>query len=239
VPASPDLHGILVLDKPLGWTSMKAVAVVRRRACGVRTGHAGTLDPLATGVLVLALGRATRCIDRLMATEKRYRTTVDLSAFTTTDDREGEHSEVEVRTPPTQAALESVLGQFVGIIQQRPPVYSAMKVGGRRAHRLARAGRAVELSPRPVLVHELRCLGYEWPQAELEIHSGKGFYVRSLARDLGTALGTGGHCASLRRTAVGPFEEGQARSVESLAERLGPEDLTPIERALELLGPAR
>lgn len=223
--APSDLSGILVLDKPLGWSSMKAVAVVRRRAGGVRTGHAGTLDPLATGVLVMALGRATRLIEQLMATEKGYRTTVDLGAFTTTDDREGERTEVPVSAPPTREAIDAAIQRFVGTIQQRPPAFSAMKVNGRRAYQLARRGREVELAPRPVQVHALRCTRYEWPEVELEIRSGKGFYVRSLARDLGVALGTGGHCASLRRTAVGDFDESMAWSVEALPERLGPEHL--------------
>jgi tRNA pseudouridine55 synthase len=236
VPTTPDLHGILVFDKPLGWSSMKAVAAVRRRAGGVRTGHAGTLDPLATGVLVLALGRATRFIEHLMDTEKRYRTIVDLSAFTTTDDLEGARTDITVSSPPTHAALNEVLRRFVGTIQQRPPAFSAMKVGGRRAYRLARAGREVDLPPRPVVVRELRCLRYEWPNAELDIRSGKGFYVRSLARELGQALGTGGHCATLRRTAVGPFDEKRATTVQSLPERLACADLLPIEEALALLG---
>lgn len=224
--------GILVFDKPLGWSSMKAVAVVRRRAGGVRTGHAGTLDPLATGVLVIALGQATRQIERLMATEKRYQTTVDLSAFTSTDDREGDRTEIAVATPPTRADVDLALGRFLGTIQQRPPAYSAMKVGGRRAYQLARKGREVELPPRPVVVHELRCTRYLWPEVDLEIRSGKGFYVRSLARDLGLVLGTGGHCASLRRTAVGPFDESMAWSIERLPERIGQEHLMQAEDLL-------
>ena len=234
MPAPPDPCGILVFDKPLGWSSMKAVAVVRRRAGGVRTGHAGTLDPLATGVLVMALGRATRLIERLMATEKRYQTTVDLSAFTTTDDREGERTEDAVATPPTRADVDHALGRFLGTIQQRPPAYSAMKVGGRRAYQLARKGRDVELQARPVLVHELRCTRYAWPEVDLEIRSGKGFYVRSLARDLGLALGTGGHCATLRRTAVGPFDESMAWTEARLPERIGQEHLLPAERLIDL-----
>lgn len=214
---------------------MKAVAEVRRRAGGARTGHAGTLDPLATGVLVIAIGAATRSIERLMDTEKGYRTTVDLSAFTTTDDREGAREEVPVGRAPSRDDVDAALRRFIGPIQQRPPNFSAMKIAGRRAYRLARAGREVELAPRPVMVHDLRCLRYEWPEVELEIRSGKGFYVRSLARDLGRALGTGGHCATLRRTAVGPFEESMARRVDELPARLDQHDLIALDAALAMI----
>jgi tRNA pseudouridine55 synthase len=234
--SAADFSGILVLDKPLGLTSMTAVAAVRRRAGGVRTGHAGTLDPLATGVLVLALGRATRSIERLMATEKRYRTEIDLTAFTTTDDREGERTEVAVAAPPDEAAVRAALARFTGTIQQRPPAFSAMKVGGRRAYAAARKGTPMELAPRPVRVDAIEPVAYRWPLVTLDIRCGKGFYVRSLARDLGVALGTGGHCASIRRTAVGPFTLDEARPLDALPQRLATGDLLPLEAALARLG---
>ena len=234
--SAADFSGILVLDKPLGLTSMTAVAAVRRRAGGVRTGHAGTLDPLATGVLVLALGRATRSIERLMATEKRYRTEIDLTAFTTTDDREGERTEVAVAAPPDEAAVRAALARFMGTIQQRPPAFSAMKVGGRRAYAAARKGTPMELAPRPVRVDAIEPVAYRWPLVTLDIRCGKGFYVRSLARDLGVALGTGGHCASIRRTAVGPFTLDEARPLDALPQRLATGDLLPLEAALARLG---
>ena len=228
------LAGILVVDKPEGWSSFGVVARVRRAARGAKTGHAGTLDPLATGVLVLALGPATRSIERLMATDKRYRTVVDLSAFTTTDDREGERTEVAA-SPPERAAVEAVLARFRGVIQQEPPAFSAMKVGGVRAYRLARDGAPPVLPPRPVRIDRLELLRYEWPLAELEVHCGKGTYIRSLARDLGKALGTGGHCASLRRTAVGPFDESMAKPLADLPAQLGASDLVPLAEALRMV----
>jgi tRNA pseudouridine55 synthase len=231
----PAPGGILVVDKPEGITSFGVVARVRRRAGGLRTGHAGTLDPLASGVLVLALGRATKAIDRLMATDKRYRTTVDLSAFTTTDDREGERSEVAVESVPRLEDVEMALASLRGVVQQRPPAFSAMKVGGRRAYALARAGTPPELPPRPVRIHAIEIRRYAFPLVELEIHCGKGTYIRSIARDLGIALGTGGHCATLRRTAVGPFTETMAVALDQLPEEIGPADLIPLERALALV----
>ena len=231
-----DFSGILVLDKPLGLTSMTAVAAVRRRAGGIRTGHAGTLDPLATGVLVMALGRATRSIERLMATDKRYRTEIDLTAFTATDDREGDRTEVEVTTPPDEATVRAALVRFTGTIQQRPPAFSAMKVGGRRAYAAARKGTPMELAPRPVRVDAIELVTYRWPAVTLDIRCGKGFYVRSLARDLGVALGTGGHCASIRRTAVGPFTLDEARPLDALPQRLAAADLLSLEAALARLG---
>jgi tRNA pseudouridine55 synthase len=223
----PPLHGILALDKPLGFSSMKAVAIVRRRAGGTRTGHAGTLDPLATGVLVLALGKCTKEIDRLMATEKRYLTTIDLTAFTTTDDTEGERTEVALCAPgaradaPTRAEVEALLAaRFTGTVMQRPPAFSAMKVGGRRAYALARKGEAPELAARPVQIHSIEVTGYEWPLLSLDIHCGKGTYVRSIARELGQALGTGGHCTMIRRTMVGAYGVDRAVAMDALPEAI-------------------
>lgn len=230
-------EGILIVDKPLGMSSFGVVARVRRRAGGVRTGHAGTLDPLATGVLVLALGKATKSIDRLMATDKRYRTIIDLSAFTSTDDREGERTEVAVAAPPSNDEVASAVARFVGTIQQRPPAFSAMKVGGRRAYALARDGAPPELPPRPVRVDAIEVLRYAWPELEIDIRCGKGTYIRSLARDIGVALGTGGHCATLRRTAVGPFTEEMSVPLDRLPERIDSDDLVPVERALALVAP--
>ena len=228
--------GVLVLDKPVGLSSMAAVAVVRGKAGGGRTGHAGTLDPLASGVLVIGLGRATKCLGRFMATDKRYRTVVDLSAFSTTDDLEGERVEVEVEKPPTESEVRSVLEKFVGTIDQRPPDRSAVKIGGRRAYALSRQGQSVEIPPRPVVVHGITVVSYEWPLLELAVHCGKGTYIRSLARDIGETLGTGGHCRSLRRVAVGPFTEAETRTLESLPEPLTEEDLIAIEEALVMVG---
>jgi tRNA pseudouridine55 synthase len=234
-PDPSRLDGVLVVDKPIGMSSFGVVARVRRRAHGARTGHAGTLDPLATGILVLALGKATKTIDRLMGTDKRYRTIVDLSAFTTTDDREGERTEVTVSEAPTASRVRAAVAGFVGTIEQRPPAFSAMKVGGRRAYALARSGAPPELPPRPVHVHGIDILRYSWPELELDIHCGKGTYIRSMARDIGVALGTGGHCAALRRTAVGPFDERLALALDAVPDPLEARHLIPVDEALAIL----
>ncbi len=213
---------------------MQAVAAVRYRAGRAKTGHAGTLDPLATGVLVLALGRpATKTIPSLMGTDKRYGTVIDLSAFTATDDAEGELEPVDVSAPPTQATIEAALDQFRGEFLQRPPNFSAIKVGGRRSYKEARAGREVALVPRPVSVFELSIVRYAWPLLELEINCAKGFYVRSLARELGVALGTGGYCQSIRRLAVGPFTIDEAITLDDVPDPLTTAHLIPVDVALQ------
>lgn len=218
-------------------SSARAGEIVRRRAQFAKTGHAGTLDPLATGVLVFGLGRGTKAVPALMATEKGYVTEVDLSAFTRGDDREGERREVEVAVPPTRAEVEAALRRFEGEIDQRPPAFSAMVVEGRRAYRIARKDDTFELPPRKVLVHDIRLLEYAWPIAKVELRCGKGFYVRSLARDLGLALGTGGHVASLRRTAVGPFTLALAKRLDELPQVIDMSCLVPVAEALVMVTP--
>ncbi|MCA9294333.1 MAG: tRNA pseudouridine(55) synthase TruB [Phycisphaerales bacterium] len=228
----PDLNGILVIDKPLGMTSARVCAQVRGLTRGAKVGHAGTLDPLATGVLVLCLGKATKAIDRIMATEKRYTATIDLAAFSTTDDREGERLPVDVGTPPLRAQIEQVLQtQFVGEIEQQPPAFSALWVDGRRAYTLAREGKAPVLDARPVMIHAIEIVRYAWPELEFDIRCGKGTYIRSIARDLGRALGTGGMLSALRRTAVGGYTQAQARFPEDLPTPFMPEELLPVPGA--------
>jgi tRNA pseudouridine55 synthase len=210
---------------------MDACRVVKRRLIAggalkkVKVGHGGTLDPLATGLLVILIGKATKLCDLVMAGAKSYTADVDLSAFTATDDAEGERQEVAVTTPPTRAMVEAMLPRFTGVIQQRPPAFSAMKVGGQRAYKLARKGRAVLLVERPVRIDAIRVLAYEWPRLALEIDCGKGTYIRSLARDLGAALGVGGHLAGLRRTRIGRFSIDRARSMDALPDTLTQADL--------------
>jgi tRNA pseudouridine55 synthase len=225
--APPDLHGILVIDKPLGMTSMRVVERVRYRAAKARTGHAGTLDPLATGVLVVAIGRATKSIDRLMAGEKRYETVIDLSAFTTTDDGEGERTEV-ASVPPSPESIREACATWVGEVMQRPPAFSAIKVQGRRSYDLARSGEARELAARPVSIHGIEIDAYDFPLLSLRVHCGKGTYIRSLARDLGSALGTGGHCRSIRRTQVGIYDIGQAIRMDDLPDVIVQGMLRPL-----------
>lgn len=230
--ASPT--GFLVVDKPEGISSMGAVAAVKRRFRRfgrIRAGHGGTLDPLATGVLVVGVGAATKLLERVVSAEKEYRTLVDLSAFTTTDDREGERTEIAVPSPPAEASVLAALEPFRGEVRQRPPAFSAIKIGGRRAYRLARSGEALEMPERIVRIDRIDLIAYRWPFAELRIACGKGTYIRSIARDLGTSLGTGGHCASLRRTLVGVFSEAMARRLDDLPEALEPSDLLSIELA--------
>lgn len=224
-----DLYGLLVVDKPLGCSSMDVVRRVRRAGGGVKTGHAGTLDPLATGVLICCLGRATRAVQGLMDLTKVYLAQVDLSAFTATDDREGDREQVAVNRPPDRSVVSGVLGAFEGFIQQKPPAYSAVHVQGQRAYRLARRGQAVSIPSRTVRIDGIDLLHYEWPLVTLRVTCGKGTYIRSLARDLGSALGTGGHLASLQRCSIGPYDLTAAVTMDHL-------DQHPLRQA-DLLSP--
>lgn len=225
--ASPPV-GLLVVDKPIGPSSMDVVRVVRR-ACGVKkVGHAGTLDPLASGVVVCLVGRAaTRLCDRLMAQPKVYQTTIDLAAFTDTDDAEAPPQPVAVDAPPDAAQVDRALGQFVGTIEQTPPAYSAVHVNGQRAYRLARKGERVDLPARIVRIEAIDRLAYDWPLLQLRITCGKGVYIRSLARQIGQALDTGGHLRALRRLAVGQFTVDQAVHLDRI-NRLGQADLIDL-----------
>lgn len=222
------MAGILVVDKPVGWSSMDVVRRVRSAAGWVKTGHAGSLDPLATGVVVCCVGAATRYVEKIMGMPKVYATQIDLSAFTETDDAEGARQDVDVSEPPDEEMVRRVLPDFIGDIQQVPPRYSAVHVKGQRAYKMARRGQEVELEARTVHVESIDLLAYQFPRLALEIRCGRGTYVRSMARDLGRALGTGGFLAGLRRTAVGPYD--LARAVDE--KRLE----TPITQA-DLLAP--
>ena len=224
------LHGILVIDKPLGMTSMRAVERVRRALGGAKAGHAGTLDPLATGVLIVAIGRATKQIPFLMGLEKRYETEIDLSATTATLDTEGERVPATLRgAPPSRDDVLRALESFRGTFPQAPPAFSAVKIAGRRAYDLARTGASVEPEARPVTVHEIELLSYAWPEARLAIRCAKGFYVRSLARDLALKLGTLGHCLSIRRTAIGPYDLSSAMPLK--------DDPQGLERSIRPFAP--
>ena len=230
------LHGWLVIDKPEGITSARAVALIRR-ATGAKTGHAGTLDPLATGVLPLALGEATKTVRFAAAGHKRYRFRIRWGVARETDDREGAIT-AESSVRPDIAAIEAALPRFTGILQQRPPAYSAIKIAGRRAYALARAGRPPDLPPRRIEIAELCLSGMPDPDhADFVAVVGEGTYIRSLARDLAEALGTLGHVVELRRLAVGRFTETQAISLDS-AVALGHSlaasgHLLPIETVLD------
>jgi len=226
----PNLSGVLVIDKPRGPTSMSMVNLVRRRASEsrenrVRTGHAGTLDPLATGVLVLGLGKMTKRLGELTLTNKRYTTVIDLSATTAGHDDESPREEVQVSNPPDRQTINKTLETFHGTILQRPPIFSAVKVDGHRAYAIARKGKEVVIKPREVEVFDISLLEYSWPILTIEIACAKGFYVRSLARDLGEKLGTGGYCKEIRRTEVGPFTLEHAHVLENLPEEITQEIL--------------
>lgn len=227
----PDLSGVLVVDKPLGVSSAHVCAVVRRATGGAKVGHAGTLDPLATGVLVLCLGDATRAVELIMQGEKTYLAEVDLAHFSPTDDLEGAAEPVTIAAPPSLERVRAALGSFVGEIEQRPPVYSAAHVGGERAYKTARrAERAGETAPerppaRRVRIHDIELVEHEWPRLVVRVRSGKGVYIRSLARDLGNALGTGGRLLSLRRLSVGPYGVDAARTLEAIRVGVVSEDL--------------
>ena len=210
------IHGWLILDKPLGMTSTQAVTVVRRALDAAKAGHGGTLDPLATGVLPIALGEATKTVSHVMDGAKTYRFTVRWGEARDTDDAEGEVVATSAHRP-SEVEIRAVLPEFVGTVSQVPPIFSAIKVGGERAYDLARAKTAIELAPRPVRIDRLELIGRpDTERAEFEARSGKGAYMRSLARDLALRLGTVGHIAALRRTAAGPFTEAQAISLETL-----------------------
>ena len=210
-----DVHGWIALDKPLGMTSTHAVAVVRRLLNAKKAGHAGTLDPLASGLLPLAFGEATKTVPYVVDGEKAYRFTVTFGVETDTDDAEGRFvSQSEAR--PSEQQIVAALPKFTGAITQVPPRYSAIKIDGERAYDLARGGEAVELQPRIVEIHTLILLSFDGQSAVLEAECGKGTYVRAIARDLGRALGCFGYVTALRRTRVGPFTEADAVTLPSL-----------------------
>jgi tRNA pseudouridine55 synthase len=213
-----DVNGWLVLDKPVGMTSTHAVAVVRRRFAAKRAGHAGTLDPLASGCLPIALGEATKTVPFVMDGRKTYHFTVRWGEERDTDDAEGRVVASSAERPQADA-IRALLPRFTGTIAQVPPRFSALKIEGERAYDLARDGEVVELAPRPVEIHRLELVATPDPEhAVLAAECGKGTYVRALARDMGRALGCLGHVAALRRTCVGPFTEDCAVKLDALPE---------------------
>jgi tRNA pseudouridine55 synthase len=213
------VHGFLNIDKPTGITSHDVVARVRRVVHQKRVGHAGTLDPAATGVLVVALGTATRLIEYVQeATSKRYLATVELGATTTTDDAAGEVLATSAVPELDRGALERLLDQFRGATMQVPPMYAALHHEGRRLHELAREGIVVERPARPVVIERLRLVEWRSPHLVLDIMCSKGTYIRALARDIGSMLGCGAHLNALRRTAVGEFRIETATPLSALEE---------------------
>ncbi len=226
------LTGVLLIDKEPGWTSHDVVARARRLTGQRRIGHTGALDPMATGLLVLCLGRATRLVEYMMPGEKAYEGEIALGQETDTDDAEGQPT----RSAPVPAGvidLDAIARRFTGEIMQTPPAFSAVKVEGQRAYALARKGESPELQPRPVNVTALRLERIAPDRLRVDVRCGAGMYVRSLARDIGRAVGCGAHLASLRRTGSGPFHVRDAVPVEALGAFAGAGKLEEVVRAAD------
>jgi len=214
----PVVHGWLVLDKPLGLTSTQALGKARRFVGGKKVGHGGTLDPLASGILPLAFGEATKLIPYVMDGEKEYVFTATWGEARTTDDAEGEVS-AKSSVRPREEEILSAMQSFIGLITQTPPIYSAIKIDGERAYDLARDGQTPEMTPRQVRIYEFDLVKViDRNQASFRVVCGKGTYIRALARDLAELLGTCGYVSALRRTRVGPFDLSKAISLEKLEE---------------------
>jgi tRNA pseudouridine55 synthase len=211
------MFGLLNVDKPAGLTSRDVVNRVQRLVRPHKVGHAGTLDPLATGVLVVALGPATRLVEYVQQMPKTYQATFLLGRTSDTEDVEGTIVELSDPAVPTLAEIEAAIPRLLGTIEQQPPAYSALKVAGQRAYTLARRGDVVELSPRSVEVHSIEVVRYEYPELELLVRCGSGTYIRSLGRDLAVALGTGAVMSALRRLAIGSFTTTDAVPCDDLS----------------------
>lgn len=229
------VSGLVVVDKAAGMTSHDVVARVRRLAGTRKVGHAGTLDPMATGVLVLGINRATRLLGHLMLTQKGYDATILLGASTTTDDAEGEVTSTADVDGVTEDAIRAALAGFVGEIDQVPTAVSAIKVDGKRAYQRVRDGEQVELKARRVTIHELTVTEVRGAEVDISVRCSSGTYIRAIARDLGTELGVGGHLTALRRTAVGSFDLDTAHTLEQLAEDVA---LVPIAEAARATFPS-
>ncbi|MFG1702282.1 tRNA pseudouridine(55) synthase TruB [Nonomuraea sp. M3C6] len=232
--------GLIIVDKPGDWTSHDVVAKMRRIAGTRRVGHAGTLDPMATGVLVIGVEKATRLLGHLALTEKVYEATIRLGVSTNTDDAEGEVTATASAAGVTAAEIHKGIAALTGEIMQVPPQVSAIKVNGQRAYKRARAGEEVALPARPVTVRSFEVLdirpGHDVVDVDAVVTCSSGTYIRALARDLGAALGVGGHLTRLRRTRVGPYDLSLARSIEQLAEECV---ILPIGEAVAAAFPSR
>jgi tRNA pseudouridine55 synthase len=234
------IAGLVVVDKPAGWTSHDVVGKLRRLAGTRRVGHAGTLDPMATGVLVVGIEKATRLLGHLALSRKAYDATIRLGRSTDTDDAEGEITSTASAAGVGDDELRTAIRALTGRLQQVPPQVSAIKVGGKRAYKRARAGEELELAARPVTVDEFAVRAVrrsgELIDVDASITCSSGTYIRALARDLGAALGTGGHLTALRRTRVGPYDLSMARTIEQLTERL---EVVPLADAVAAAFPRR
>lgn len=232
--------GLIIVDKPAEWTSHDVVAKLRRFAGTRRVGHAGTLDPMATGVLVVGVEKATRLLGHLALTEKVYDATIRLGVSTNTDDAQGQVIAEAAAAAVTAERVRAGVAALTGEIMQIPPQVSAIKVDGQRAYKLARAGENVELAARPVTIHAFEITGIrhqdEVVDVDATVRCSSGTYIRGLARDLGAGLGVGGHLTALRRTRVGPYDLSRASTIEQLAERCA---VLPIGEAVAAAFPRR
>ncbi|GGH89402.1 tRNA pseudouridine(55) synthase TruB [Arthrobacter liuii] len=232
------LSGLVIVDKPQGWTSHDVVGRMRRLAGTRKVGHAGTLDPMATGVLVLGINKATRLLTYIVGTSKTYTATIRLGQSTVTDDAEGEVTATASAAGVTDEMIYDAVAALTGEIQQVPSSVSAIKVNGERAYARVRSGEDVKLAARPVTIHRFEVHGVRRDAAagivdlDVTVECSSGTYIRALARDLGNALGVGGHLTALRRTQVGPYSLDQARTLEQLAEELNVLDMALAARAL-------
>ena len=238
-----EMNGILVIDKPGGMTSRDVVNRVQRWfPRRTKIGHTGTLDPLATGVLVVCIGAATRLADYVQAMPKSYASRFRLGATSSTDDADGEVTLNESAVSLSQDRVAAALAPFVGTIEQVPPAFSALKLQGERAHELARKGMPVRLEARPVRIDAVRMIAYEWPLLDLEIDCGKGTYIRSMARDLGAILGCGAMVETLRRGRIGPFRPEDAVTLEmdsaAVYQRLRPMEVAVADLPVVVLPPS-
>lgn len=207
---------ILAINKPKGPTSHDIIDAIRRVTGEKRVGHAGTLDPLASGVLVVAIGREdTKKLSHIVKNEKEYTATIKLGVRSTTDDEEGEKTAEENVLQPTEKNVRAVLEKFVGIVEQVPPIYSAVKIKGTPSHRRVRRGEEVKLKARAVEIKKIELINYTWPNLTINVTTGPGVYIRSLARDIGGLLGTGGYLAELERKRVGDYTLETAITIEA------------------------
>lgn len=237
--ANDPLHGLIILDKPTGISSARALYRIRGHTGQRKSGHAGTLDPMASGVLILCLGKATKLVERVMHLPKVYRAVARLDVTSESFDADRPMVAVDIEQIPDEAALTAALASFQGVSQQVPPTISAIKVRGLPAYKRVRRNETVVLGPRRVVIYSAKVLAYRWPVIEFELRCGRGTYVRALIRDLGERLGTGGCMTSLRRCAVGPFDETYIRTIDQIARCADPSDyMISMERTVALLDTA-
>lgn len=220
---SSEMSGFLLIDKPVGPTSFDIVSQIRRvltpppepgkRKKRIKVGHAGTLDPLASGLLIVGVGKATKEIHKFVGLDKTYETEITLGATTETDDAEGEILSTPNVTEPTKEQVEKVLQNFIGEQLQTPPIFSAKKQNGVRLYKLARQGKTTDIKKHPIKIQSIKLLSYKYPKLCIEVHCSSGTYIRSLARDIGEALKTGGYVSQLRRTKIGKYETDSALKI--------------------------